>query len=170
MCGRFRERCGLYQLQKQRESDKDQEKCKIECGEFENIPTYPVRIVPGVLTECYKACKGRDQRADAADVDPDQKIGIVVRELREKNRRWHIAYDLTREGAEHKCVLFEQCGEEIPHRVNSPHVAREYEKEYECRKQRIIHVGKRLPIGNQKYGGNDHKPCLIGNAAKNDCD
>ena len=105
MCGRFRERCGLYQLQKQHESDKDQKKCKIEYGKFENIPTYPVRIVPGVLTECYKACKGRDQRADAADVDPDQKIGIVVRELREKNRRWHIAYDLTREGAEHKCVL-----------------------------------------------------------------
>ena len=59
-----------------------------------------------IFAEGYKARQGGYQGSDAADINSDQKIRIVARELREQYRGGHIAYELAGYHADKQSVVF----------------------------------------------------------------
>ena len=48
----------------------------------------------GEFAEGDKACKRGNQRTHAADIYPQQQLGIIPRELWKQNRRGNVADDL----------------------------------------------------------------------------
>ena len=57
-------------------------------------------IMKGILAEGYKACEWWDYSSAAAYINAEQKLAVVIGELREKDRGRYVADDLTGKGGE----------------------------------------------------------------------
>ena len=78
----------------------DEEKEDVEEGEGDEVAAGLAGVCLGVLAEGDEAGERGDERANAADVDADEQVGVVFRELREQDRGGHVADDLAGKCAE----------------------------------------------------------------------
>ena len=90
------------------DSRQHRQKAEIVCAEFQQIPLSLCAVVLGKFAISDERCQRRDQRADTADIDSHQQFAIVVRELRQQDRRRHIADHLTRSNAKLQRALLHQ--------------------------------------------------------------
>ena len=123
--------------------------------------------MPAIFAESDKAGKRSDKRADAADIDTDEQVGIIIRKLRKQYRRRDIADALAREHGEKKSALLHEHREKLAHCAYTSHISRENKKENKCEKQRIIDGGKRLSVREKEHRGDDDKPYPIRNPTEN---
>ena len=112
----------------------------------------------------------RDQRADAAYIDTDQKIRIVGRKLRKQHGGRHIADELARNDAENQRVLFQQAGKEVPDRFDPAHIPGKDKEENEREQQRIVDRSQCLPVCEQQNRGNHDQPDPVRDPAEHDGD
>ena len=142
----------LQQLQLQRaDAEKDCEKQRIDPGKAEEIPPGAAGVGVQIGTQSDEARHGRNERPHPADIHPEQERAPVRREPREENRRRHIGDHLARQRRDEKRVPGEERREELPDGGDSHHVPGEDEEAHEREEQRIIHVEKRAPVGNEKH-------------------
>ena len=125
-------------------------------------------VVLCIFTEGDQTRKGCNQRAYTADVNTDEKIDIVFRELRQKNGTRHVADDLARHHTEQQGAFFEQCRKDIAHKVDSCHVARKNEEENKGQKQRVVYLFECIAVCKQQHKGNNDQPDPVWNATKYD--
>ena len=87
---------------------KNNQKSKIEGREESEVLQGFAFDVGCIFTEGYKACKGRNECADATDIYTEKQFAVVFSKLGEQNCRWDITYHLAREDTCQKCVFFKQ--------------------------------------------------------------
>lgn len=73
----------------------DYKEAEIQSREQENISgCLFCFVMPGVFSECNKACKRGDKRTCTADIDAPEQLGIVCGEPGEKYSAGNVAYNL----------------------------------------------------------------------------
>lgn len=161
---------GSEEFEKEHKSRKNDQKCKIEKGEHSHVIACFSRIVLHVLAEGNKARQRGDEGSHTADVDANQKIGIVLRELGKQNGRGNVTDALTGKNAEKERTFIKKHREQISDCIDPCHIPRKDKKEYEGEKQTVVHHFQCFPIHDQKNGGNDDKADPIRDAAEYDHD
>ena len=127
-------------------------------------------IVLNVFPEGDKAGQRGDQRAGAADVDTQQQLPVVVREMGQQDGRGNIADELAGQGAEEQRVTAHERTQQITHGIDASHVAGEDEEEHKGQQQRIIHHFQSLGVSDQQHRRDHNKADPIGDHPEHDDD
>ena len=157
-------------LQKHCQSRQQNDKPEVERREQPYVVAALAGVVLQVFAEGDQAGKRSDQRACAADVDPEQQLAIVPRELRSQNRRRYVTAHLARKHADQQSVLFQKLGKEAPHPFDAPHIPCKYEEKDKGEQKRLVDFFQRLSV-EQEYAERDHDQAdLIGDHPEYDDD
>ena len=81
---------------------------EVKGGEDQEIFSALAGIMLHVFAEGDKACEGGDDRSAAADVNAEQKLAVIIRELREQYRGGNVTHKLAGKRADHERALIEE--------------------------------------------------------------
>ncbi len=123
-----------------------------------------------VLAEGDKTCERSDQRTGTADVDTEQKLAVIVGELREQNGTRYVADALAGQRAEQKNAFVKQGGEQCTNAFHASHVARKNEEANKGQKQRIVDLLQCLAVCEHQNGRDDDQTDPVGNSAEDNGD
>ena len=87
--------------------------------------------MPGVFSECDKACKGCNKRTRTADIYTHKQVAVVFGKLRKKYCRGYVAYKLAGKNGNKKSVFRKKSGEKFVHCVDPCKVSGKNEEAYE---------------------------------------
>ena len=89
------------------------------------------RVLLRIFLKGDKACERGDQRADAADINTEKKLPVIISKLRKKYRRGDVAYDLAGNSGKYEGVKIKKVGEEFSDSLDPRHISRKNEEENE---------------------------------------
>ena len=131
---------------KEREEEHNDKEREVKCGEDEEVFSCLALIVLWVFSKGYKTCEWRYDSSAASDVYTEQKLSVIIREAREKDRRGNVAYKLAGECADNESAFVEKEDENLPYRVDSWHISRENKEENESKEKSVVNVKKSVSI------------------------
>ena len=123
-----------------------------------------------IFAERNQTCQRRNQRSHPADVYPEQKLGIIPRELRKEYRRRYVADKLAGKHGHKQGVFFQKGREQRSYSIHTRHIPRKDKEEHKRKQKGVIHLFKSLSIHKQQDSRNDNQPNKIMDHAKHDDD
>ena len=150
------------------QSQQAEQKYEVENREFEQISAHVFGVESGIFAERYKRGKRGYERARAADVNAQQKLAVVFREVGKQYSRGHIAYKLAGDCTVNQRVCLHQPRKEVLYPVYACHIACKDKEKHKGKEQRIVNHFKRLSIHYKQRYGNNYKSYPIRNTAEND--
>lgn len=126
--------------------DQDGQEAQIRPGEDEEVGAREVEAHRKIRLEGNETRHRGDERTETADIDTEEKRGVVFRVRREHDRRRYIAHNLRKEKRDPEFVPGKERGRFLLKPRDVRQISYRDEKSEEEREQLVVDLEKGLPV------------------------